>query len=435
MGRRAADVRVSQGAGPESSGRRGSAPRFVVGKCVVHPVGVGPNEGRRVRRKRVRVNPEAMTSMKRSVIPVLILSLVTLTLPACHRHEEHAHAEHQNIVVTTPKVQGVTVTQQYVCQIRSRRHIEVCPLTEGYLEKIELKEGQAVKEGDELFKILPTLYSRKMEAEQAKANVARIKYEQSQALANKQVVSPIDVQLAEAEFKEADARARQAKAEVDFTVIRAKFDGIVDRLNKQEGSFVDKKDVLTTLSDNSVMWVYFNVPEVQYLEYRSREPKNHNVSQLTLVDSRIELILANGTRFDQPAGNTVTIEGDVNFETGNFKLRADFPNPDRMLRHGQTGTLRIRRAVHDAVVIPQRATFEILDKQYVWVVGEDKVVHQRHIAIAHELEDKFVIAGGLGAKDRIILEGVRQVHEGDKLEEFETEKPDAVLSGQKYRAE
>jgi membrane fusion protein (multidrug efflux system) len=373
--------------------------------------------------------------MKVSPLPVVILALVTFSLPACHRHEEQAHAEHQNIVVTTPKVQDVTITQQYVCQIRSRRHIEVCPLTEGYLEKIELKEGQAVKEGDELFKILPTLYSRKMEAEQAKANVARIKYEQSQALANKQVVSPIDVQLAEAEFKEADARARQAKAEVDFTVIRAKFDGIVDRLNKQEGSFVDKKDVLTTLSDNSVMWVYFNVPELQYLEYRGREPKNHNVSQLTLVDSRIELILANGTKFDQPGSATVVVEGVVNYETGNYKLRADFPNPDRMLRHGQTGTLRIHRAVHNAVVIPQRATYEILDKQYVWVVGEDKVVHQRPITVAHELEDKFVIAGGLDAKDRIILEGVRQVHEGDKLEEFEVEKPDAALAHQKYPAQ
>lgn len=372
--------------------------------------------------------------MKVSPLPVAILSVATLSLPACHRHEEQAHAEHQNIVVTTPNVQDVTITQQYVCKIQSRRHIEVCPLTEGYLEKIELKEGQAVKEGDELFKILPTLYRRRMEAEQAKANVARIKYEQSQALAKKQVVSPIDVQLAEAEFNEADARARQAKAEMDFTVITAKFDGIVDRLYKQEGSFVDKKDVLTTLSDNSVMWVYFNVPELRYLEYRARE-KTHNVSHLTLVDARIALILADGSTFDQPGGNTVTIEGDVNFETGNFKLRADFPNPNRMLRHGQTGTVRILRAEHNAIVIPQRATYEILDKQYVWVVGEDKVVHQRPITIAHELEDKFVIASGLDVKDKFILEGVRQVHEGDKLAEYEFEKADAVLANSKYRAE
>jgi membrane fusion protein (multidrug efflux system) len=376
--------------------------------------------------------------MKASPILAVAVALGALSLPACsstHAEEQHEH-EQSKIVVTTPKVQDVTITQRYVCQIRSRRNIEVCPLTEGYLEKIDLKEGQAVKEGDELFKILPTLYARRMEAEQAKANVARIKYEQSQALAQKKVVSPIDVQLAEAEYKEADARARQAKAEVDFTVIKAKFDGIVDRLYKQEGSFVDKKDVLTTLSDNSVMWVYFNVPEVQYLEYRAREGKgSHNASQLTLVDSRIELILANGTKFDQSAGNTVTVEGMVNFATGNYKFRADVPNPDRFLRHGQTGTVLIHRTMHNAVVIPQRATFEILDKQYVWVLGEDKVVHQRPITIAHELEDKFVISGGLDVTDKFVLEGVRQVNENDKLAEFEVEKPDAVLAHQKFRAE
>lgn len=382
--------------------------------------------------------------MRVTSILAVVVGLAALSLSACQHHGEHAPAEHHKIVVTTPKVQDVTVTQPYVCQIRSKRHIEVCPLTEGYLEKIELKEGQVVKEGDVLFKILPTLYKRRMEAEQAKANVAKIKYEQSKILAAKMTVSPIDVQLAEAEFKEADARARQAEAEVEFTVIRAKFDGIVDRLYKQEGSFVDKKDVLTTLSDNSLMWVYFNMPELQFLEYRAREGKAQNVSQLKLVDSRIELILANGTRFDQPAGDTLTIEGNVNFETGNFKLRADFPNPDRMLRNGQTGTVRIHRAVRNAVVIPQRATYEILDKQYVWVVGEDKVVHQRPITIAYELEDKFVIAGktvvngttvGVDVNERIVLEGVRQVHEGDKLEEFEFEKPDAALTHQKFHAE
>lgn len=368
--------------------------------------------------------------------PAVVLALVALSLPACHPHDKHAHHEaHHKIVVTSAKVKDVVITQQYVCQIRSRRHIEVCPLTEGYLEKIDLKEGQAVREGDELFRILPTLYKARLEAEQAKANVARIKYEQSQGLAKKNVVSPIDVQLAEAEFNEADARARQAKAELNFTVVTAKFDGIVDRLYKQEGSFVDKKDVLTTLSDNAVVWVYFNVPELQFLEYRAREGKNHNVSQLTLVDSRIELVLANGSTFNQPGGNTLTIEGDVNFETGNFKLRADFPNPDRMLRHGQTGTVRIHRAERNAVVIPQRATFEILDKQYVWVVGEDKVVRQRHVTVTHELEDTFVISGGLGPNDRFVLEGVRQVHEGDKLEEFEFEKPDAALAHQKQHAE
>ena len=368
----------------------------------------------------------------------LAILLLCCSLPACQMQakEEH-HEEHFKIVATSPLVKDVVVTQQYVCQIRSRRHIEVKPLQEGYLEKIELKEGQQVKEGDELFKILPTIYKARLEAEQARANVARIKWEQSVSLNGQStpVVSKIDVLLAAAEYKEAQARADQADAEMKFTVVKAKFNGIVDRLMQQEGSFVDKKDVLTTLSDNEVMWVYFNMPEVRYLEYRAREGKNYNVSQLTLVDARIELVLANGNTFDQRAGNVLTIEGDVNFETGNFKLRADFPNPDRLLRNGQTGTVMIHRTVPKGLVIPQRATFEVLDKQYVWVIGEDKVVHRRPITVAYELEDKFVIASGLSVKDKFVLDGVQQVKENDTLKDVEFEPPEAALAHPKHHAE
>ena len=147
------------------------------------------------------------------------------------------------------------------------------------------------------------------------------------------------------------------------------------------------------------------------------------------------MLLADGSKFNQTGNPTVTVEGDVNYETGNFKLRADFPNPDRRLRNGQTGTVLIHRKIPNAIVIPQRATFEVLDKIYVRVIGEDKVVRQKQITIAHELEDKFVIGSGLDVNDRFILEGVKLVKEGDKVEEFETEKAETALTNQKYHAE
>jgi membrane fusion protein (multidrug efflux system) len=184
------------------------------------------------------------------------------------------------------------------------------------------------------------------------------------------------------------------------------------------------------------MWVYFNVPEARYLEYKARQgkAKGEHISRLTLADSRIELVLANNTKFDQPCGNTVTVEGTFNNETGNIAFRADFPNPDRVLRHGQTGTVLIHQAMKDALVIPQRATFERLDKLYVWVVGEDDVAHQRPITVLHELEDIYVIKGELGVKDKIVLEGGPLVHDGEKLE-YEFEKPGEALAHQKYHAE
>ena len=116
------------------------------------------------------------------------------------------------------------------------------------------------------------------------------------------------------------------------------------------------------------------------------------------------------------AGKIGAIEAKFNNETGNIPFRADFPNPDRLLRHGQTGNVLIHRTLNNAIVIPQRATFEILDKRYVYVVGKDDVVHQREIVIQHEMDDIFVIKKGLDVNDKIVLEGVRQVHDGDKVE-------------------
>lgn len=104
------------------------------------------------------------------------------------------------------------------------------------------------------------------------------------------------------------------------------------------------------------------------------------------------------------------------------------------MRHGQTGTVLINRKLPHATVIPQRATFETLDKRYVFVVGEDHKVHQRLITIEHEMDDIFVLKSGLSATDKFILDGVRQVRDGQSVE-FEFRKPEDVLANQKHHAE
>ena len=162
--------------------------------------------------------------------------------------------------------------------------------------------------------------------------------------------------------------------------------------------------------------------------------KPEDPERLVLPDTKVELQLANGKLFDQDAGNTLTVESTFDSETGNIKFRADFPNPDNLLRHGQTGTIQIHRKRSGAIVIPQRATFEILDKRYVYVVDEQDVVHQRRIDIAHETDDLFVIAAGLEANQKIVLEGVRQVRDGQHVE-AEFRDPASVLSNLKQHAE
>ncbi len=173
------------------------------------------------------------------------------------------------------------------------------------------------------------------------------------------------------------------------------------------------------------MWVYFNVPETQYLEYMANRQQHE--------DDKIELMLANQTKFPQP-GKLGAIEAEFNKETGNIAFRADFPNPDGLLRHGQTGTILIHRKVHDAIVIPQRATYEIMDKRYVYVVDKDDVVHRREIVVQNETDDIFVIKKGVSVGDRIVLEGIRQVRDGEKVE-YEFRPPEEVMRKPKNHSE
>ena len=371
--------------------------------------------------------------MRFSPISASILALCLLSLPACNKIEGQQLPEHRKITVTSPAIKDVTVTETYVCQIHSRRHIEVCALEGGYLQEIQVKEGQTVKQGDLLFKILPTLYQAKLDAEVAEAQLAQIELDNTKKLFNSRVVSDREVALAQAKLAKAEAQVKLSQTELNFTDIKAPFDGIIDRLHHQQGSLIEEGEVLTSLSDNDVMWVYFNVPEARYLEYKTELDQQKNELE---DDSKIELVLANENKFGHP-GKIGAIEADFNNETGNIAFRADFPNPDSLLRHGQTGNLLIHHVLHNAVVIPQRATFEILDKRYVYLVGDDNVARQHEIEVENELEDIFVVKGGVKEGDKFVLEGVREVRDGDPVEPGDSEfrPPEEVLKDLKNRAE
>ena len=364
--------------------------------------------------------------MRTSPILAAVVAIASLSTSACHKHEEHEHHEQHKIVVTAPVAKDVLLVQQYVSQIHSQRHINVKALENGYLEEIPIKEGQLVKKGDVLFKVIPTLYKAKLDAELAEVQLAQLELNNTKRLLNDKVVSTNEVALYQAKLAKAQAKANLAQAELNFAVVRAPFDGIVDRLHEQQGSLIKEGDILTTLSDNSLMWVYFNVPEARYLDYVSGAGQDR-------ASQQIELVLANGRKFHHD-GKIGAIEAKFNNETGNIPFRADFPNPDRLLRHGMTGNVLIKQTRPHAIVIPQRATFEILEKQYVYVVGKDDVVHQREISVEHELEDIYVVKKGLSVDDRIVFEGIRQVRDGDKVE-YEFRPPEEILANQKNHAE
>ena len=370
----------------------------------------------------------------------LILTGLSLLAGACSKHQaesDHHEEDSQPVVLTTPSVMDVPTTQAYVCRMQSRRHIEIRALNEGYLEEIPVQEGQAVRSGERLYGLYPVLYKTKLEAERAELRLAEINLQNTEQLAGRGFVSAPELARATAERNRAKANFDRATAEVGFTSIVAPFDGIVGRQLMQHGSLIEVGDTLTTMSDNAVMWVYFNVPEADYLRFKSLRGANDPQSPRTLELSgaTIQLRLANGQIFNKNAAKTLTIESEFNRETGNIEFRADFSNPEGLLRHGQTGTLLINQKLSGALVIPQRATFEILDRRYVFVVDENAVAHQREITVARELEDIYVIKDGLSAGEKFVFEGVRQVRDGERLKRTETRPPEEAVKNLKYDAQ
>ncbi len=344
--------------------------------------------------------------MKKVLISISLLTL--LFSIGCNSEHESKHEEHGNFLVTSPLKKDTTVIKEYVCQIHSIQHIELRALEKGYLQNIYVDEGQKVKKGQLMFQIMPMLYKAELKKAEAEAEFAKIEYLNTKSLADSNVVSANELAMAKAKYEKAKAELDLANVHLGFTEIKAPFDGIMDRFHVRLGSLLDEGELLTELSDNSSVWVYFNVPEAEYLDYITDTKKDNSKKQ------KVNLLMANNKLFEH-SGIIETIEADFNNQTGNIAFRATFPNPEGILRHGETGNILIPTEIKDAVIIPQKATYEVLDKTYVFVVDEDNVIHSRKVVIDKELPHLYVIKEGLKKSDKILLEGLRKVKNKEKI--------------------
>lgn len=362
------------------------------------------------------------------IIKFIIGALAIVSLYSCqseaHSESEH-HKDKSKYVVTSPMKADTTIIKDYVCQVHSIQHIELRALERGYLQKIYVDEGQAVKKGQLMFQILPNLYNAELKKAEAEANYANIEYKNTKSLADSNIVSKNELALTKAKYEKALAELQLAKVHLGFTEIRAPFDGIMGRFNVREGSLLDEGELLTTLSDNSEMWTYFNVPEAEYLEYTSKERLNKSLE--------VELLMANQKLYDH-IGIVKVIEADFNNETGNIAFRATFPNPKGLLRHGETGNIQIKMQFANSLIIPQKATFEVLEKKYVYVVGKDNKLKAREIKIAEELPHLYILKGGLTVNDKILLEGLNKVKANQEIA-FNFLKPRKAVSSLELYAE
>lgn len=361
----------------------------------------------------------------KAVLMLMCFCALLLYQTGCQSGKAAEAEEKMKFPVTSPVKMDTSITKEYVCQIHSIRHIELRSQERGYLEKIFVDEGQFVKKGQQLFQIMPRLYIAELKKAQAEANLAEIEYQNTQSLADSNVVSANELAMARAKLDKAKAELALAQVHLDFTQIRAPFDGIIDRLEVRLGSLIDEGELLTRLSDNSKMWVYFNVPEAEYLDYKEKVRKDSTMN--------VKLLMANNKSFKY-TGVVETIEADFNNETGNIAFRATFPNPDGLLRHGETGSIQMAVPLKNAVIIPQKATFEILEKKYVFVVNEKNVVNSREITIGAEMPDLYVVSEGVSENEKILLEGLKKVRDNDEIV-YDYQEPRAVISHLELYAE
>jgi membrane fusion protein (multidrug efflux system) len=359
--------------------------------------------------------------MKRKVVFIGLIAL--LSLLSCNSKKEEKE-EAGKFTVTNPVAIDTSFTKEYVSQIRSVRNIEIRTQEKGYLQNIYVDEGQYVNAGQILFRIMPKMYEAELLKAQSEAKAAEIELLNAKTLADKNIVSKSEQALAQAKLEQARAEVAMAKLHLSFTEIRAPFAGTIDRLPKKLGSLIEEGELLTSLSDNSKMFAYFNVSEPEYIDYQQ------NVKDRG--DSNVSLLLANGEPLKYK-GKVEVIESEFDPETGNIAFRASFPNSDKLLKNGETGKVLMTIPVKNALVIPQKATYEVQDKVYVFVVDKNDVLKSKEITVVGQMPDLYVIKG-ISENEKIVLDGVQKAKDDDKIK-YEYQKPEEVLAHLKLKAE
>lgn len=360
--------------------------------------------------------------MKR-VASLVALGTLLLLSSCNNKHEEKQ--EDSVYPVTSPVKMDTIINKDFVAQIQSVKNIEVRAQEKGFLEKIYVDEGQYVKAGQTLFRIMPQVYQAELLKAKAEVEQASIELRNASTLSDNNIVSKNERLMAKAKLDAANAEMKLAQIHLSFTDIKAPFSGVIDRIPLKLGSLVDEGDLLTTLSDNTDIYSYFNVSEPEYLNYQKNVSDRGN--------QNVNLVMANGELFNQ-TGQIQTIEGQFDNETGNIAFRAKFPNPEKLLRNGETGKVRMTLPLKNALIIPQKATYEIQDQKYVFVIDKNGVAKSKNIKVAYELPDLYVVSSGLSDNEKILLEGVQKVKDDQKVK-VKFQDPKKVLQSLKLKAE
>ncbi|MCS6832661.1 MAG: efflux RND transporter periplasmic adaptor subunit [Flammeovirgaceae bacterium] len=349
-------------------------------------------------------------------------AVILLTLVICSCSDEKIkEPEKITLPVFTIISQNTSVQEFYVADIQAIRNVEIRNRVSGFIDHISIDEGKKVKKGQVLFKINDEEYKTELASAMAKlktalaeAKTAELEVERIKTLVDKQVVSSVELEIAKAKLAAAQATVEEAKAEqqkaslkISYTTIIAPFDGVVDRIPFKIGSLLQEGTLLTTVSDVSDVYAYFKISESQYLQYMKRIQNDSNYYK----NATIKLYLADGSLYEYD-GKLETIEGDFEPTTGSIAMRARFPNPHRLLKHGSSGKIAISNKIPNALLVPHKSVFEVQDKNYVYVVDSENKLKLRSFVPKKRIEKYYIVETGLQAGETVVYEGIQNVKEG-----------------------
>ncbi len=330
--------------------------------------------------------------------------------------------------VTTLQLDSMEWFSSYPASIKGKRDIEIRPNVSGFITELRVDEGSTVRKGQVLFVIdtIPYKVALKValsnvEVARANAETARLTAENKRELHRRDIISEYDLQMAENTYASAQAQLAQAEAQLvnarnndSYTRVTSPLNGVVGEIPFRVGSLVSPSSAvpLTSVSDNSEMYVYFSMTESQILELASQYGAENFLDKLPEVSLR----LADGSIYSLK-GKIETVSGIIDEKTGSSTMRATFANPDRLLRSGGAGVVMLPMKNDHALLVPQKATYEIQDKKFVYLVTDSATVVSTEIKIASIDDGKsYLVESGLKAGDRIVSSGVSSLKDGMKIQ-------------------
>ena len=349
-----------------------------------------------------------------------MLSAALLT--ACGSKSSQMPEANKDFAVETVKTTEADLKTSYPATIKGMQDIEIRPKVAGYLTKLLVDEGATVRKGQPLFLIDSEQYqaavnSAKAQVRVCKANIAtqKLTVENKQALFDQKIISSYDLQMAkntlesyEAQLAAAQASLQSAQDNLRWCTVTSPSDGVVGMIPYRVGSLVSASNAqpLTTVSNISQMYVYFSMTEKQLLGLtREQGGLSAAISKMPAVS----LVLSDGTEYSQ-SGVVSTVSGVIDSNTGSVQMRATFDNAGHVLRSGGTGSILIPIHQKDAIMIPQKATYEIQNKKFVYVVGTDNKVQSREIEVLVQNDGQnYVVSNGLKVGERIVIDGVNRL--------------------------